>query len=132
VPYYELSVSTLLLCRSQLPCGLRRRSAAVRLLRLWAGIPSGAWTFVCCECCVLSDTGLCDELITRPEESYRVWCVVVCASETSWMRGPWPTGGTVAPKTNKHTHKTSWSNYLTLSRLTYLLNIPSWIETVNN
>ena len=24
---------------------------------------------VCCECCVLSDTGLCDELIMRPEES---------------------------------------------------------------
>ena len=33
---------------------------------------------VCCECCVLSDRGLCDELITRPEESYRVWYVVVC------------------------------------------------------
>jgi hypothetical protein len=24
--------------------------------------------FVCCECCVLSGRGLCDELITRPEE----------------------------------------------------------------
>jgi hypothetical protein len=24
------------------------------------------------ECCVLSDRGLCDELITRPEESYRL------------------------------------------------------------
>ena len=33
---------------------------------------------VCCECCVLSGRGLCDELITRPEESYRLWCVVVC------------------------------------------------------
>jgi hypothetical protein len=30
---------------------------------------------VCCECCVLSGRGLCDELNTRPEESYRVWCV---------------------------------------------------------
>jgi hypothetical protein len=27
---------------------------------------------VCCECCVLSGRGLCDEPITRPEESYRV------------------------------------------------------------
>jgi len=27
---------------------------------------------------VLSGRGLCDELITRPEESYRLWCVVVC------------------------------------------------------
>jgi len=35
---------------------------------------------VFCECCVLSGTGLCDELITRPEESYRLWCVVVCDS----------------------------------------------------
>jgi len=24
---------------------------------------------VCCECCVLSGRGLCDGLITRPEES---------------------------------------------------------------
>ena len=37
--------------------------------------------FVCCECCVLSGRGLCDELITRPEESYRLWCVVVCDLE---------------------------------------------------
>jgi hypothetical protein len=37
--------------------------------------------FVCCECCVLSDRGLCDELITRPEESYRLWCIVVCDLE---------------------------------------------------
>jgi hypothetical protein len=31
---------------------------------------------VCCECCVLSGRGLCDELITRPEEFYRLWRVV--------------------------------------------------------
>ena len=37
--------------------------------------------FVCCECCVLSGRGLCDEPITRPEESYRLWCVVVCDLE---------------------------------------------------
>jgi hypothetical protein len=39
--------------------------------------------FVCCECCVLSGRGLCDGLITRPEESYRLWRVVVCDQETS-------------------------------------------------
>jgi len=38
---------------------------------------------VCCECCVLSSRGLCDELITRPEESYRLWCVVECDLETT-------------------------------------------------
>ena len=49
--------------------------------------------FVCCECCVLSGRGLCDELITRPEESYRLWCVVVCDLETSRMWRPWPALG---------------------------------------
>ena len=37
--------------------------------------------FVFCECCVLSGRGLCDKLITRPEESYRLWCVVLCDLE---------------------------------------------------
>jgi hypothetical protein len=36
----------------------------------------------CCDCAVLSGRGLCDGLITRPEESYRLWCVVVCDLET--------------------------------------------------
>jgi len=31
----------------------------------------------------LSGRGLCDELITRPEESYGLWCVVVCDLEIS-------------------------------------------------
>jgi len=38
---------------------------------------------VCRECCVLSGRGLCDEVITRSEESYRLWCIVVCNLETS-------------------------------------------------
>jgi hypothetical protein len=43
---------------------------------------------VSCECCVLSSRGLCDELVPRPEESYRVWCVSnVCDHETSTKRG---------------------------------------------
>ena len=67
--------------RSQWPRGLRRRSAAASLLRSWVRIPPGSWIFVCCECCVLSGRGLCDELITRPEESYRLCCVVVCDLE---------------------------------------------------
>jgi hypothetical protein len=49
--------------------------------------------FVCCECCVLSGRGPCNELITRPEESYRLWCFVVSDLETSWMRRPWPIRG---------------------------------------
>jgi len=42
---------------------------------------------------VLSGRGLCVGLITRPEESYRLWCVVECDLETSGMRRPWTTGG---------------------------------------
>jgi len=49
--------------------------------------------FVCCECCVLSGRGICDELITRPEESYQLCCVIVCDLETSRMRRPWPSLG---------------------------------------
>ena len=42
-----------------------------------------------CECRVLSGRGLCDELITRPEESYRLCCVVVCDIETSRIGAPY-------------------------------------------
>jgi len=38
---------------------------------------------------VLSGRGLCDELITRPEESYRLWCAVVCDLETSRIGAPY-------------------------------------------
>jgi len=49
--------------------------------------------FVCCECCVLSGRGLCDGLITRPEESYRLWRVVACDQETSKTRRLKPATG---------------------------------------
>jgi hypothetical protein len=38
---------------------------------------------VCCECFVFPGKDFCDGLITRPEESYRLWHVVVCGLETS-------------------------------------------------
>ena len=38
---------------------------------------------------MLSGRGLCDGLITRPEESYRLCCVVVCDLETSRMGAPY-------------------------------------------
>jgi len=37
--------------------------------------------FVCRDCFVLSGRGLCDEMITRPEESYWMRCVVGCGLE---------------------------------------------------
>ena len=86
IPYY-MNVLFLITnqthCRSQWPRGLRRRSTAARLLLSWVRIPPRAWMFVCCECCVLSGRGLCDGLIIRSEESYRLWRVVVCDQETS-------------------------------------------------
>jgi len=56
----------------QWPRGLWDRSAEIVV---WN--PTGGMD-VCSECCVLSSRGICDELITRPEESYRLWCDVVC------------------------------------------------------
>ena len=47
---------------------------------------------VCCECCVLWSRGLCDGLLTRPEESYRLWCVSECDCEPWTMRRPRHTG----------------------------------------
>jgi hypothetical protein len=67
-----------LLCRSRWPLGLRRRSAAAWLLRLWVRIPLRAWIFVSWLYAVLScvGRGLCDWLITCPEESYVLLCVI--------------------------------------------------------
>jgi hypothetical protein len=100
-----INYSNTLMGQSQWPRGLRHRSTAARLLRSWVRrrkqykiseiesvieglamrnskkIPPGAWMFFCC---VLSGRGLCDGLITRPEEFYLMWRVVVCDKETSW------------------------------------------------
>ena len=84
---------TVVTCRSQWPRGLRRRSTAVHLLRSWVRIPLRAWMFVSCECCVLSGRCLCDGLITRPGESYRLWRIVVCDLETSYARRLKPARG---------------------------------------
>jgi len=71
---------------SRWPCGIRRGSAATRLLGLWIRNRLRTWTFVCCKCCALSGRGLCEELITHPGESYRLQYVVVCVLEPSRMR----------------------------------------------
>jgi hypothetical protein len=47
---------------------------------------------------VLSARGLCDGPIPRPEESYRLCCVIVCDLETSRMRRPCPELGYSAKK----------------------------------
>jgi len=81
---------------------------------------------VCCECCVLSGRGLCDELITRPEKSYRLWCVVLCDLETSCMRRPWPTGGCCAK--NKQTIISSKNIYYKAT-IHVIFSAPSYNKT---
>ena len=54
---------------------------------------------------VLWGRGLWKEPITRPEESYRLWCVVVCDLETSRMWRPWPAlGRSATAKKKTHNH----------------------------
>jgi len=71
---------------------------------------------VCFECCVLSGGGLCDELITRPEKSYRLWRVVVCDQETSRMRrlkpatGLWKIQPQWVAKPGKQTNSSSYGS----------------------
>ena len=67
------------------------------------------------ECCVLSGEGVCDELITRPEKSYRLWCVVVCDLETSRMR-PWPALGSNATGGKKYSYKSMFYVYIYITQ----------------
>ena len=60
---------------------------------------------VSCECSVLSGRGLCNEPIPRPEEFYRVWCVIMCDLETSEMRRSWPALGCCVRGEKMHTLK---------------------------
>ena len=73
----------------------------------WVRIRQGPWIFVLCECCVLSSRSLCDELITRTEETYRLWCVVVYDPETSRMCKPWPALGCCATVRDGRNYLTS-------------------------
>jgi hypothetical protein len=82
--------------RSQWPRGLKRRSAAFCFLGFRVRIPPGAWMSVSYECCVLSGRGLCVGLITRPKESYQLWCVSECDRETSIKMRSCPTRGCCA------------------------------------
>ena len=83
------------LCLATRP--LRRGSAVARLLGMRVRVQPDAWMFLSCECCVLSGIGLFIGLITRLEESYRLWCVWVLY-EASIMRRSWHTGRLMAYK----------------------------------
>ena len=63
--------------QSQQPRCHRRRYADSSLLSLQVRIPLELLKALSFKCCALSGRGLCDGLITHPEDSYRV-CVCVC------------------------------------------------------
>jgi hypothetical protein len=75
----------------------------------------GAWMSVCCECCLLSGRVLCDGLIARPENSYRLRYVVLCdlRNLVNWdgpgtlERGMWCWSKIKAP-----THATFYKNFV--------------------
>ena len=86
------------LCLSQLPHGLRLRSAAANLLRLWVRIPPGAWMFVCCDClyCQVEVSATSWSLVQRsPTDCGASLCVIKKPRE--WG-GPGPLGGCCAKK----------------------------------
>jgi hypothetical protein len=73
-----------------LPIPVAERSKARVCGRLPAEIaglnPTGGHGCLSVVSVVLSGRGLCDGLIPRPGESYRLCCVIVCDLETSRMR----------------------------------------------
>ena len=98
-----------------------RGCAADRLLGLRVRIPPGHG----CQSrvsAVLSGRGLCDGQIPRPEESYRLWCVIVCDLKTSRKRRPWPALGCFAKKEK---------NINTLSIFTNISIINKWLFAIN-
>ena len=62
-----------------------RQAIDLPLLHIWAFLFCSGVNFTL----TLLTLRLCDELITRPEESYRLCCVVVCDLETSRMGAPY-------------------------------------------
>jgi hypothetical protein len=83
--------------------------------------------FVCCECCVLSGRGLCDGLITRPEESYRLSHVVVCDQKPRKTRrlkpaiGLWKIQPQWVVTPGKQTNKRTYIHIYTMSHKYYFI-----------
>jgi hypothetical protein len=97
--------------RSQWPLGLRRGYTAARLLRSWVQIPSVAWMFVCCVCCVSSGRGVCDELslVRRsPTDCGASLCAIKKLRE---RRSHSPRWAAEPEKIINNTDKVRWSTY---------------------
>jgi hypothetical protein len=109
-----------------------RRSSAARLLRLWVRIPPGTWMTVCCDGCVLSGRGLYDGLITRPEDSYRLWRVVVSDQETSKTRRLKPATGLWKYTQGCNARKTQIYSQTVWIIVRPFVNLCSWYSVVKH
>jgi hypothetical protein len=112
---------------SQSPIPVAARSKAWICSLFFAGIAgsnsAGVWMSVSCECCVLPGRVLCIGLITRPEESYRVWYVWM------WSRKPRRWAG-LGPLQTVQPWKTSFFNFKYF--LTIIINTKPWYRPPNN
>ena len=93
---------------AQWPSGPKRESVVNYLLELRVRIPPEVWISVCCECCVLSGTCLCDGRISHRKESFRMWWVILCGIEALKMRRPWPDLGCCSRGNRKN--RSNWKN----------------------
>ena len=75
---------------SQWPSGLKRRSAADRLLGFRVRMPPGTRMSVFCEFCVLSGSCVCIRANHPSRGFYRLCCIIVWDPETAMRRRPWP------------------------------------------
>jgi hypothetical protein len=76
--------------RSQCPCGLRRRSAAVCQLRLCVQIPPGAWIFVVwVVCCQVKVSAMNWSLIHRNPTDGSALCVITKPHEWGGHSSCW-------------------------------------------
>jgi hypothetical protein len=94
-----------------LVAGPRGRAVCGRSFTRFAHSNRAGSMYVCRDCCVLSGRSLCVGPITRPEESYRLWCAVVCDSKTSTVRKLWPIGSYCAMEKNRSSHKALLSEH---------------------
>jgi hypothetical protein len=112
----HLTAATGAECRSQWPCGLRRRSSAARLLRSWVRNQPGAWMFVCLSvvCCQVEISAMDWSLVQRsPTDCGGLLCVIKKPrNEEAKSRyravENTTTMGCNARKTNKQTNR-SWA-----------------------
>jgi len=79
----------------------------------------------------LSGRGLCDELITRPEESYRLWCVVVCDLENLKNEEAMTRVGSQRHKKKKSFHKPTINKFIGLT-YAILVHIMQYTSVITN